>query len=142
VEPARSAPFGAHLRLGASLLLAGAGSLARAADAPPTTLYVDGANSSCSDKGSGTVTRPFCTISAAGSVVVAGQTVLVSEGTYAETVKVPVSGTASAPITFAAQPGATVTVTGGGSYGFYLSALSYVTIEGLTSRRRHRAGSC
>jgi len=116
------------LALGASLLLAGAGSLARAADA---TLYVDGASSSCSNTGSGTVTQPFCTISAAAAVVVAGQTVLVSEGTYNETVKPPRSGTAGAAIVFAAQPGATVTVRGG-SYGFYLSLRSYVTIDGFT----------
>ncbi|HYM57163.1 MAG TPA: right-handed parallel beta-helix repeat-containing protein [Solirubrobacteraceae bacterium] len=116
------------LALCAILLLAGAGSLARAAG---STLYVDGASSSCSNSGSGTVTQPFCTISAAAAVALAGNTVLVSAGTYNETVKPPRSGTAGAEIVFAAQPGATVTVRGG-SYGFYLASRSYVTIDGFT----------
>src|SRR5512138_3225210 len=45
------------------------------------TLYVDQANSSCSDLGKGTSQVPFCTISKAASVVTAGTKVVVRAGT-------------------------------------------------------------
>jgi parallel beta-helix repeat protein len=94
-------------------------------------LYVDQANSACSDTGSGTVDQPFCTISAAATRVAAGQTVQVASGTYSEQVTVPVSGTSTAPITFTAAPGATVTVTGKVN-GFAVSSKSWITISGFT----------
>jgi parallel beta-helix repeat protein len=102
---------------------------------PAPVLYVDRGNSSCTDTGSGTAAQPFCSIRPAASRVVAGQTVLVYSGTYNEGVTVSSSGTAAAPITFAAAPGANVVVTGGGSAssnGFYASGRSYVTIQGFT----------
>src|SRR5215210_5190566 len=68
-----------------------------AAAALVPTLYVDEGDANCSDSGSGTATQPFCTIRPAASRVVAGQTVLVSAGTYNEQVTVSCSGTASAP---------------------------------------------
>jgi parallel beta-helix repeat protein len=108
---------------------------ASAADPPPPVLYVDRGSPSCTDGGSGTATQPFCSIRPAASRVVAGQTVLVSSGTYNEGVTLSSSGTATAPITFAAAPGATVTLTGGGSAssnGFYVNGKSYVTIQGFT----------
>jgi parallel beta-helix repeat protein len=94
-------------------------------------LYVDQANSACSDTGSGTVDQPFCTISAAATRVAAGQTVQVASGTYSEQVTIPVSGTSTAPITFTAAPGATVTVTGKVN-GFLVSSKSWITISGFT----------
>jgi parallel beta-helix repeat protein len=97
---------------------------------PPGILYVDKGNASCSDNGSGTPAQPFCTIRPAALRVSPGQTVLVSSGTYNEQVTVSTSGTASAPIMFAAAPGATPTVTGG-TYGFYISGKSYVTVQGF-----------
>jgi len=102
---------------------------------PPPVLYVDRGNASCTDTGSGTAAQPFCSIRPAASRVVAGQTVLVSSGTYTEGVTVSSSGTAVAPITFAAAPAANVVVTGGGSAssnGFYVNGKSYVTIQGFT----------
>ncbi|MBX5468894.1 MAG: PKD domain-containing protein [Thermoleophilaceae bacterium] len=110
-------------------LVAAAGPVAAAAGAAPT-LYVAKNDSRCSDAGAGTATQPFCSIGAAASRVVAGQTVLVRSGTYNETVTVSSSGTASAPINFTAEPGADVTVAGG-SDGFYLSGRSWVTIQGF-----------
>ncbi|HET8786476.1 MAG TPA: right-handed parallel beta-helix repeat-containing protein [Candidatus Limnocylindrales bacterium] len=97
---------------------------------PPPILYVDKGNPNCSDAGSGTETQPFCTIKPAASRVVGGQTVLVSGGTYNEQVTVSGSGTSAAPIIFAAAPGATPTITGG-TYGFYISGKSYVTVQGF-----------
>ena len=53
--------------------------------------------------------------------VAAGQTVVVSQGTYVENVTVPKSGTATAPIGFAAVDGAEVVVTGQ-IHGFTITA--------------------
>jgi hypothetical protein len=99
--------------------------------AAATTLYVDKGNPNCSDAGSGTATQPFCTISAAASRVVAGQTVQVSSGTYNEQVTVSTSGTASAPISFVVAPNATVTISGGVVHGFDIVGRSYVTVQGF-----------
>ena len=97
------------------------------AAAAGSTLYVDQANPDCSDTGPGTVDRPFCKIGAAASKTTPGTTVLVSAGTYSEQVA-PKSGATDAPVTFAAEPGESVTVTGNGR-GFYVSARTWVTIE-------------
>src|SRR5581483_264080 len=91
-------------------------------------LYVDGSSASCTDGGTGTQAAPFCTIGAAAAVVAAGQTVQVAPGVYRESVTVRSSGTSSAPIVFAAAPGATVT---GGAHGFAVSGRSWVTINGF-----------
>jgi len=95
-----------------------------------STLYVDGANPNCSDTGSGSATQPFCTIGKAGKVAVAGQTVLVSAGDYSENVSVNSSGTATAPIVFAAAPGEHVTVSGQ-SHGFTISNRTWITVKGF-----------
>ena len=102
--------------------------------ATPPTLYVDQGSPSCSDRGSGTAAQPFCTIAPAGSRVTAGQTVLVLSGTYRETVTVSRSGAPSAPIKFVAAHGSNVSVTGapaGRSFGFYVNASKYVTVQGF-----------
>ncbi len=109
------------------LLAALTGTMAAAAD---SIRYVDRSNPSCSDAGTGTATQPFCTIGAAAAKVTAGQMVQVAAGTYTESVSVTHSGTSSAPIAFTAAPGATVTLTGG-SNGFNLSGVSWVTVNGF-----------
>jgi parallel beta-helix repeat protein len=91
--------------------------------------YVGGAG--CSNSGPGTQAQPFCTISAAAGIAVAGQTVIVSSGTYRENVTPANSGSPGLPITFQAAPGATVTITGR-SHGFTISSRSWVTISGFT----------
>jgi len=102
--------------------------VASPAYAAQTTRYVGGAN--CSDTGSGTQSQPYCTIKAAAAAVTAGQTVLVSRGTYAGGVSVTHSGTATAPIVLQPAGGAAVTVSGG-TNGFLVSGRSYVTIRGF-----------
>jgi len=94
-----------------------------------TTMYVDKANNNCSDTGSGTASKPFCTISAAAALTTKGTTVLVSTGTYLEQVSVR-SGASGSPVTFAAADGAFPTVTGA-KFGFYVSGKSFVTIRGF-----------
>ena len=115
-------------QLASSALAAAAVLAAPTAEAATTTLYVGG--KSCSASGGGTQAQPFCTISQAASVAVAGQTVEVASGTYPESVTVRSSGTATNPVVFTAAPGASVTLSGG-SFGFYLVGASYVVINGF-----------
>src|ERR671939_470287 len=89
-------------------------------------------DSSCTDSGSGAIDRPFCTIGAAARVVGAGQTVQVAAGTYPENVDVSTSGTSSAPITFTAASGATVTRSGQTRSGIYFSNVSDSLVSGNT----------
>ncbi len=95
-----------------------------------TTLYVDQANTSCSDSGVGSASQPFCTIGAAAARATAGQTVVVASGTYRENVTPANSGTSGAAIVFMAAAGASVTVTGQTS-GFTLSSRSWITVQGF-----------
>lgn len=92
-------------------------------------LYVGGTG--CSDTGSGTVTVPFCTIAKAAKVAVAGQTVLVSSGTYTDEVFPWHAGTSSSPITFQPAAGASVTISGP-KHGFTISNESWITVSGFT----------
>ena len=105
------------------------------ASAAGATYYVNNTNVSCSDLNAGTtMALPFCTIGKGASLAVAGDTVQVLAGTYAETVNGPNSGTAGLPITYSAAPGVTVTGNGlaisGG--GFRMSGKSYIVVDGFT----------
>jgi parallel beta-helix repeat protein len=91
------------------------------------TLYVDKNNTNCSNAGTGSSAQPFCSIGTAAARVVAGDTVVVWAASYAERVKITRSGTASAPIVFAGDGGATVT---GQLYGFDIAA-QWVTVQGF-----------
>jgi parallel beta-helix repeat protein len=114
---------------GLAALLAAAAIEGVPAYAAPLTLYVGG--SGCSNAGTGTASQPYCTISKAASVAVAGQTVRVAGGTYRERVSVAHSGTSGSPIVFRVASGATATVTGA-TNGFAVSGRQYVTIQGFT----------
>jgi parallel beta-helix repeat protein len=67
----------------------------------------------------------------AGEVAVAGDTVLVSSGTYNETVDIENSGTATAPILFRPRGQSTVTLTAN-DVGFKVTSETWVTIQGFT----------
>ncbi|MET9674540.1 RICIN domain-containing protein [Streptomyces sp. NPDC006482] len=64
------------------------------------------------DSNAGSSTSPFRTIQKCADVAVGGDTCLIGGGTYRETVTPRASGSAGAPVTFASDPGATVTVDG------------------------------
>ncbi|MER7178802.1 PKD domain-containing protein [Streptomyces hyaluromycini] len=71
------------------------------------TLYVDRGTPSCSDSGTGTESRPFCTVQAAADVVEPGDTVRIlgdSLSPYSEAVTLTRSGTSDQPITFSGAP--------------------------------------
>jgi len=87
-----------------------------------TTLFVDGANASCSDAGPGTPAIPFCSIQPAVNAAAPATTISVNPGTYTEQVTVGPGKNrllliANGPATIAAPavmvaPGAIVEVTG------------------------------
>jgi parallel beta-helix repeat protein len=130
-----SGPRGGFVRRGALVGAAALGAFltAMAVDAPAnaaTTYVVNGASSACSDTGPGTPTQPFCTIAAAAKVAHAGDTVQIFPGTYAGTAVNPAnSGSAGSPITFAAQPGVTIS---GGTSAFVLSSRNYIDVSGFS----------
>jgi parallel beta-helix repeat protein len=71
-------------------------------DRPLVTYTVDNRNTSCSDTADG-VTTPFCTISRAAALALAGDTVVVNPGDYLEQVTPAHTGMATAPLTFRAN---------------------------------------
>ncbi len=73
--------------------------------------YVSPSGSDTANNGR-SVNAPFATINHAAGVMVAGDTCFIRAGTYRETVTVPISGTASAPITFKAYNNEAVTICG------------------------------
>jgi parallel beta-helix repeat protein len=127
------ATIGRRARLLATVIavLAVAFGYAQPAAADTTVLYVDNGNPNCSDSGPGSSTVPFCRISKGASVALAGQTVQVASGSYAELVTVGHSGLSGSPIVLTAAPGASVTVSGQAD-GFKISGRSYITIQGFT----------
>lgn len=64
------------------------------------------------DNAAGTVQAPWRTIQRAVDALKPGDTVLIGAGIYREAITIKTSGTAEAPITLAAIPGARVVVTG------------------------------
>ena len=92
---------------------------------------------SCPDGGGGGAAVVILLLQAAENLVKPGDTVEVMNGTYTgpgggNVLTISTSGTASAPITFEAAPGATPVIDSSGTWqGIELDA-SYITIKGLT----------
>lgn len=76
------------------------------------TYYVAQRHPAADDGNPRTADKPFRTLSRAASAVVPGDTVLIEDGVYRETVTLETSGTRERPILFTAAPMAQVTVTG------------------------------
>lgn len=72
--------------------------------------YVGGAGAS--DSNPGTSISPFATITKAGQVAVADDIIVIRAGTYRETIAPTNSGTTGHPITYVADDGATVIISG------------------------------
>jgi len=79
------------------------------AQAATVTYHVSKTGSDAADGSSAT---PFQTIGKCAAVMHPGDTCLIDSGTYRETVRPAESGTSGLPITYAAEPGAAVVVSG------------------------------
>ena len=125
------APADRILRVAAFAVLA-------AARLAATTYFVAPAGS---DTGAGSLDAPWKTLSHAASIAVAGDTVQVRGGIYAERVVFPRSGSAGSPIVFRAHAGETPILDGSSftvASGWYplltLANRSHVTIQGFELR--------
>lgn len=119
-------------------LLAAAGAAALGGSADGATYYVAPGGS---DAAPGTLAAPWRTIQKAADTVVAGDTVLVRSGTYAERVVMRASGAAGAEITLAAYPGeapfldgATVPIGDDWAGLLDIANVGYVRVRGLSVR--------
>jgi hypothetical protein len=90
------------------------------------------------DAGPGTKDRPWRTIGHAADALLAGQTVYIRSGTYRERVQPRRSGTATAPITYAAYPGEAPLIDGDGitlpadqAGLFEIRGLGHIRVSGL-----------
>src|SRR5262249_52932066 len=100
-----------------------------------TTYYVSSEIGSNNNAGT-SATSPLGTLQAAANLVKPGDTVEVMNGTYSnggnDVLTISTSGTAGAPITFEAAPGATPVIDSSGAWqGIEINA-SYITIKGFT----------
>jgi hypothetical protein len=109
-------------------------------DRPAATYYVDRNHPQASDDNPGSHESPWLSINHAATVLRAGDTVLVKEGTYdvgaspdwaAPAVGPLHSGTADAPITLKACPGHRVTITTSGGQAAIGSNRDYVVWDGF-----------
>src|SRR5262245_44150466 len=90
-----------------------------------------------SDSNPGSLSLPFRTIQRCANIAAAGDTCLIRTGTYRETVRPSQSGSASAPITFQAYPGDTVTLTGAdpvGGWTVYSGSIYKAPLSGTVNQ--------
>ena len=102
-----------------------------AADRAPKTWHVALTGNDMND---GSAKAPFRTISRAALATVPGDTVLVNEGIYTESVYIPCSGTPGKPITFKAAPKAEVWLEGDARRfcrGFALFGKKHIVFDGF-----------
>jgi len=88
--------------------------------------------------------QAFKTITQAAAVVNAGDTVLVSEGIYEETIRMRATGYKGRPITFKSLPGEKVTIDGAKRklpYAFKATGKSYLHFDGFYILGQGNAGS-
>ena len=95
--------------------------LAQGLGASAATYYV--ARTGCSDSYAGTLASPWCTIAKAKKTVVAGDTVYLRAGTYAEGTYFDVSGTQANPINVMAYSGETPVIDGTGVTQIWLTGM-------------------
>ncbi|MFC1433955.1 carbohydrate-binding protein [Streptacidiphilus sp. N1-3] len=130
---------GAVLTAAAVLLSFGSGALATSAQAAAHhhTFYVSPGGS---DRDQGTARAPFRTIHQCSAAMSAGDSCVIGSGTYHETIAPARSGTAAAPITYTAAPGAQVIVDGADPVSGW-QAVSGAALTSLESGDPFLAGS-
>lgn len=124
-----------------AILWACALTLVTAASADAATYYVAPPPAG-SDTNAGTQAAPFATIQKGVSVAVAGDTIVVTAGTYAGA-KMETSGAPGLPITLHGEEGAIVASSGTlntNASGIWVSKAQFITIEGLEVKSVTGAG--
>lgn len=116
------------------------------------TIYVNNGAANAADTSGGlSTTAPLKTIGAGIKLAAAGDTVMVSAGTYTELtsasdvatkgIQIRSVGTASAPITIQAQtPGSVIINQQGGGVGFEIMKAAYVVINGFSIQNCYGGG--
>lgn len=100
----------------------------------PQTFYVAKTGNDTND---GTISSPWLTIQKASDTVIAGDTVIVKNGTYSETVIIQTAGEIYAPIIFRSENQYGAIIDGGDirDDGFIIqNAIQYITVSGFTVR--------
>ncbi|MEU9277775.1 PKD domain-containing protein [Streptomyces sp. NPDC048342] len=130
-------------------VMSGWGTGRAAADpGPDRTLYVEAYSPVCNDSGTGTESRPFCTVQAAADVVEPGDTVRIlgdySLSPHPEAVALTRSGTSDKPITFSGAPLPssrlkTVLATPASAPALTLKGVHDVRVEALTFTDEHHS---
>ena len=117
---------------GVSLLLLLVFSVMAVGEADASTYYMA---TNGSDSNGGTSAAPFGTFSKAMGVLTAGDTLLIKDGTYYQSLTVTVSGTAAAAITIKAVNDGAVIVDGQGTREpLKIAGRSYINVEGIVFR--------
>jgi hypothetical protein len=110
------------------------------------TLYIDKSSlgGACSDSLPGTSpTTPWCTLSKANTAAKAGDTVMVRQGTYSETIAPAQSGINTQSITYQRYANELVTLLVSGSKtAISLVNKAYITIDGINIRSSGCTGVC
>jgi parallel beta-helix repeat protein len=132
MEVTRAARLPAFLTLLLVVVTAAVLEIASPSSAAGGAFYVDRTVTGCSDTGLGSAGAPFCTITKGVGVLHAGDTLYIGDGTYPETLKPLVSGTATDPVTVTRWPGRSPTITGASTYGASVSSKSYIVLSNLT----------
>ncbi len=115
------------------------GSPVREVSAATRTLYVSPSGSDST--GTGTRAKPWKTIGKSVTQAVAGDLILISPGTYAESLTIELTGTVLSPIEFRANGGAVI-IDGTVSTrdAVFVTYSSYVILDGWTVQNAPRAG--
>ncbi|HET9168524.1 MAG TPA: PKD domain-containing protein [Actinospica sp.] len=123
-----------RLTLATVVALAGVGISPVVAQAATASTYYVSPAATCTDLGPGTEAEPFCTIQQAASVAtVAGDTVMIENGTYSDEVDVTAAGTASTPITFEAVTAPTSTSYAVTTGPLVIKGASYIDVRGIAT---------
>jgi len=92
--------------------------------------YVDQTHPNSSDQNTGSIDRPWKTITKANQTLIAGDTVYIKAGTYNSYINPENSGTPSNPITYKNYSSDSVFITDT-KYAVYLNSKSYITVHGI-----------
>jgi len=92
--------------------------------------YVDQTHANSSDQNTGSIERPWETITKANQTLIAGDTVYIKAGTYSSYITPANSGTSSSPITYKSF-GTDSVIVSDTVQGIFLSGKSHIIVQGI-----------